>query len=511
MKTLLFLYFIFQGLAIAAEIVKSFDLNQDGKNDYFQYIDGERVKRTTEDRDYDGRIDFITDFSNADLRKMTFQDTNGDGLFDLKKTYSNFKSKYIRVKTEMDRDGDGKYEIHFFSTYKRVQEEQSAQCMEIFVEAKIEAFSDSSLNALYAATDGYIRTDFGIRVDNQCLLNFGVDFISLAKSSLEKGMKCLLDLHEKSGKKNSTGALRNAFLIGQQLSEEITTVSCSEKGGYDWKDTRAHASTDQSDSISSLGVKHPLISINPSLPYKRPIETDEKEAIARTLFHEKFHNIGYLHDDDIEYGYTCGDCCLSTDAPSITCSICLGDYKNIQDKKYIEDLAFYYRDNFFSEKLLDVLTNFAKSEAGDIKMMKFYANAASTYFNPLGGSIKKILNDKGINVDGISFQVSEDLAKDLEMMEISDIVAKSLIQLYGQKNGADAVETLAVNQEKIAKYIKTEKKDGFKFAQQYLIEQLKRVLDEMWLNEFPSKGQTEVSNEHGAYLLMEKFSFLEDS
>ena len=59
------------------------------------------------------------------------------------------------------------------------------------------------------------------------------------------------------------------------------------------------------------------------------------------------HNLGYLHNDDIEFPYTCDDCCIghapgyeiSDEAKEMACKVCTGNYTNSTDKDYLKDIA----------------------------------------------------------------------------------------------------------------------------------------------------------------------------
>jgi hypothetical protein len=176
------------------------------------------------------------------------------------------------------------------------------------------------------------------KLHRSCLERFGTKMEQLITEGLQTGMQCLKKLQ-------GAGALKNHRALEDLFNGQRQTYHCNETD-YHWGDIAAHASLSEANNKEEFGLFHPYISILPDYalrdsPVKGKVMYDE--FLGLLFFHEQFHNIGYAHNQNEEYAYTCEDCCfnyfnMSDSHKDLSCKICSTSYKGISDPKYIRDI-----------------------------------------------------------------------------------------------------------------------------------------------------------------------------
>lgn len=104
------------GLALGAAAVywnlqspvtqNAMDLNADGHFDEFYFYRSGLISKIEVDRNFDGKIDFITDYDHAGLTELSSADENFDGVFETTLVYQNNQVTYEKSDTNADGEID---------------------------------------------------------------------------------------------------------------------------------------------------------------------------------------------------------------------------------------------------------------------------------------------------------------------------------------------------------------------------------------------------------------------
>jgi hypothetical protein len=516
--TLLFLLFTLTFVFSAqAQNTRSYDLNKDGINDRFEYLDANKVIRIEEDRNGDKKIDFKTILNDKTYYKIEWQDTKSTGKFDRKKSFELLPDHKTRVTIELDNNNDGKFETRYEEVLENLQKQ--AACGPT-VNQKIKDLSESVLTAVSKTDKGLLPTGLGYKVDYECYQKWGDDFNQIVKDVSLGGLQCLKDLDAKGRSESDiTGALRNAFNLTQLMKDDGISLVCSEEKDYDWSATMAHASTTPDDKMVSKNISHPFVSINPSHP-EMPAGNREEEVaeLKNTIFHETLHNLGFKHKEDIEYPYTCGQCCFDDNANAIVkaqaCKICLGNYSNETDINYVKDFVEYSQLSYDSDRGSASVQKLLKENPKSVQGISILAYAESGIFNPVGSELAKIIAEKNKVLTAENKKYLNDAQKyadteDLKSVKVSGrVLADSLYELYYNKNGVSAVANLEKNKKLIKQELDALKTAGGNKA--YIHDDLRRVLDnmvyDMWVNKYPGDASPNHSTSDKSYELFDFFS-----
>jgi hypothetical protein len=184
--------------------------------------------------------------------------------------------------------------------------------------------------------------DFGYQIDGGCLSKWGGGFPNFVKETMNKGMQCLGGLAKKSpGINGISGAARNLKGLANLMAGNKISLVCTDLG-YDWDGVAGHASTSPKDKLDSHSVSHPYFSLSPNVQRTNSKFTaDDKRELAKTIFHEQLHNLGYRHNGEKEeFPYTCEACCFgdfstgNEKEKEAACKVCTEDYKNSGSKEY---------------------------------------------------------------------------------------------------------------------------------------------------------------------------------
>lgn len=494
MKNVVIFFGLISTIQLAqAQSVKSFDLNRDGVQDRFEYTSKDKIIRIEEDRNGDKKIDFKTTLNDSTYYRIEEQDSDHDGKFDRKKSYQLLPKSKTRLITEIDKNADGKFEIRYEEVKNNIQDQ--AECDPLVVNKKIESLSRTVLKAVSKTDKGFLPTGLGYKVDYECYNKWGDDFNKIIKETVQGGLQCLMDLNKKSSPgSNITGALRNAFDLTKLYENDKVSLTCSETD-FDWTGTRAHASTEASETLESKKIKHPFVSLNPAYPENEPGNREKEIAdIRNTIFHETLHNLGYLHEEDIEYPYTCGLCCFDKDESEAlreqSCKVCTGNYKNETDLNYIKDFLEFSHLNYQSERGAAAVVKYLKENPKNVSGVSMLAYAQSGAFNPVGPELAKIISAKHttLTADDKSYLEKANLYGDSEEFKklkgTSKALANTMYELYYNKSGANAIAQLEANKALIkSELAKIKSSDNYLYDDTKVV--LDRIIFDMWINKYP--------------------------
>lgn len=504
----------FQALADGHKTtIKKFDINNDGKDDRFEYYENDKYIKLEEDLNSDGKIDYITSYDNDLFLKIELQDTNYDGKFNRKRFFRVLDEKKYEVITEVDNNHDGQYEIKYKKIIDRDQKDEACLSQGIALAAK--SLAEEAILATADLNKGFVPTDFGYQIEKACISRWGAGFIQVVEDTIEKGLACLDELQKKSSK--IIGAGRNLSALKQLLKEpNKVTLICDEKHGYDWSDTAAHASASIKDNINSnKKIKHPFISLNPNHPSSKGEATEyEIREIQRTIFHEQLHNLGFLHEEDIEYSYTCEICCLGEGDDDIlkqdACKVCSGDYQNDVSYTYVEDFVKFSNSRKDYERGFNAVMKYLKENPQDVKGIALLVKASSAdIFNPVGVELAKLILEKGKEKpDLLSKSIKVELTDALYyegstlyngLENSSKLLAESLYESSFNQSEAKALKLIDKGKIDIKKEISSMKRKAkkdpelySKYPVQEIEKKLKNTLRKMWLDNYEMKDNTEL-------------------
>lgn len=483
------------------EKVMTFDLNNDGKADRFEYQKKDRIVRIEEDRNGDLKIDHVTILDDQTYHKIELQDTDANGKFDRKKSYLAVPDQKTKVITELDKNSDGVFELKHETFLDNTQEQ--ADCSAV-VNAQITKLSTTVIKAVSKTSKGLVPTGLGFKVDVACYDKWGADFNRTLKEMAVEGLQCLRNLDKQGRVGNSiTGALRNAFELTRLMRSDGISLVCSEEAGYDWSKAVAHASINKEGKMTGKHIAHPFISLNPRNAISSPeARTAEIYELKNTLFHEAFHNLGYAHHENLEFSYTCGLCCFGKDSYSLgkelACKICTGNYTNETDLNYVKDMIEYsYIDSKPHRGLAAVrkyMKENPKSKAG-IAMLAFITGRDK----PIGSALAELVRLKlqGFTLDDEEFLKRaiyvEGYEADYKLVKASSsVVATALYELYHNRNGVEAINALAENKALIREELeklRTARKNGIgQYVATDMMETINTIIKDMWLHKYPGDG-----------------------
>ena len=489
------------------EKVESFDLNKDGIQDRFEYSVEGKLIRVEEDRDGDKHIDFKTILDDKTFYKIQWQYSDKTLKPERKVSYELLSGGKTKIITEVDKDSDGVFEVRYEQVSSTIQDQD--HCGE--VNATIKDLSGTVLEAVAKNQKGLLNTGLGYKVDVECYNKWGDDFNKVIKEVAVSGLQCLMKL-DKEGKSGAkiTGALRNAHGISKLYKKDSISLVCSEND-YNWVGTLAHASVAPAEVLTSHKITHPFVSLNPKHPEGGDSQKSEQIAkLKDTLFHETLHNLGYSHNEDIEFSYTCGQCCFDKEAKpenkEMACKICTGNYKNVTDIKYVKDMVSFSQLNYMETRGAAAATKYLKENLKSTSGISILAYATSGIFNPIGSELSKLVNEKNkdLSVEDTIFLVNAEKHNTPEFKSVSassKAISQSLYELYYNKSGVKAMAALENNRLTIIKELKA-LKNG-KGNSPYIYEDMKKTLEtlvyDMWLNDYPGDSISNIKTKDRAY------------
>ncbi|MFG1498884.1 hypothetical protein ABMA70_01660 [Halobacteriovorax sp. XZX-3] len=484
---------------------KKIDINKDGKIDRIEISLGKKIVEIQEDRNGDGKFEFITKFNLKEIYKQTLQDTNGDGKIDRRVSYRKLNDSQFQATIEVDKDFDGVFEIKYKNTQSLIQKQECHLPQSKSVIGELSAL----VNKVSASfDDGFLPTDFGYRIENACLSKWGQDFPNFLKSSIHDGIACLKELGKDI--KNPVGSTRIAYDLEQLLSKNEVTVMCTDRADdmkY-WEGTLAYASVSEKTQDAYGGkVKHPYMAINPGQPTSlefTPEGDAERNELRKTLFHEQLHNLGYSHGEGFEFSYACEDCCLSYNSDDekarveAACRVCRGDYNNEGDVRYVRDFLDYSKHAYLSSNGMRATINYIKENPGSIEAQALLARAQGEYFNPIGLHLSTlIVSDWGPKMydnemaNELIDKIEEESSADYAAYPSARIVASVFHEAYIKQDPVKTLELLKNNISAIKDNLNKRMKDTDMYNDYYassVKDSLSIVIDDLYLNDHLGLG-----------------------
>lgn len=501
------------------------DLNRDAKADRIETYRGKSLVFLDRDTKFTGKFDQKTTYlefvSATKPIEITTLDTNGDGKVDrIESVYQDKIHDLLIVSTKVDSKFKGVFEKKFTTHSKLSQEKEDADCIvdQRLQDLKILKLTKDITDLKILLQDGFYQTDWGYRIHESCLDKWGAEtFPALLKASMSKGFQCLGNLAKENAKKNlvPNGALDNLQGLEYLISKNNVSIVCNEKD-YSWEGFTAHASTIPNEMIKESGVRHPFISVNEFKPkIKGKPSEDEKNALSGTLFHEQFHNLGILHNKNIEFPYACVACCVSLKTTEsekeIACKICSGVYTSASEKNYINDLITWGKNSSNKSVSRQAIISYQKEFPGDRWALFAYADASTSLFSPVGIQLAKILKNKFKNIT----QEEESYLKNIEYYGVmpnltnkviagfSKVLAEAHITQYFDGDTKKTLENLEKNKVAIKELLKklSETTDESKYILEEIKDKYDNLLSDIWRDGYPKNNSAE--NDRAYKVLLE--------
>jgi len=508
----------------------SVDMNQDGKADTFQVFHDDMMISQESDTKYSGKINEWITYSEFSSDKkpveVTKRDTNGDGKVDYIESVYKIPSRNQLVTTfESDTKFNGTFDKIWTNVTELVQKkDQSTPCENaIPKEPLVEDLLKTVNKAQSQLNDGFIVTEYGYRIHQSCLDNWGAqEFTAMMNETAKKGFSCLEKLAKDNEAKDSSapnGAKKNMVGLLALLQSTGINIVCGEKD-YDWKGTAGHASTSPGDSLKDPRVRHPFVSISPDDPKdKRKASKEEKNELVKTLFHEQLHNLGIKHNEaSIEYPYTCETCCLPAandkkEEVDLACKICSGVYTSNKDEKYLTDMIAWSKASYKDERAAKAVIAFQQVNPNSRFGLFAYADAAAGTFSPVGVEIAKILKEKfpDRTPEEEAF-LERSLDKDYfdhnkKASRYAKVVAEAHIALYYEQDESKAMAFLEKNKSVLKEMLarKENAKENDKYVMDTVTKQMDDLMSAIWMKGYP---KSQGPNSPKAYKLMKETGFL---
>lgn len=510
MKKALFYILLLCSFSLYADILrdeekKSFDYNNDSKIDLIEfYLNGILFKKER-DENYDGVMDEKTEYFYHDDEKKPIEIVTQKNR--IIKIYRNKQLKKIFKIIEIDKDGDGIYEYKYTDhTSIDQQNENCAGGDPQSILSNILNLSASVSNAVKKII-GNSESAYGHKIDSSCMINYpGQNFTKIVNDAISQGLICIEKLAKKNTAENPrgpNGALTNLVNLNRLMKNTPVTIVCNESE-YKWDGVLGHASTKVSDTIKSLNVKHPFISLAPRDCEKdgEP-KSDEILRLKGTIFHEQLHNLGFRHGTDIEYPYTCGQCCFSGSSISASekesaCKICRGQYAASAGvtKEYIVDMINWGKESYSSSKVEPIILSYMKENPNSKWGITAYATSSAGVFSAIGVELAKIVKERIPNLNSEeqkNINQAMSYEKSLNLKNISGnakIVADGFYQFYYLGDGNKAIDFMKDNKDVLRK-IRIDARSDAKISsnQRYTNEKIdedtKKILMDLWFSTYP--------------------------
>lgn len=499
------------------------DDNNDKKVDLIETYKKDVLVKKEQDLNFDGVMDETTEY---------FYDVPEDKPFAIitkkdrqSKMYRNEKLKLIIQTTQIDTDGDGKYNRTITENFPLIQKADVCEEGQKKVSQKVTSLSEQVLNVVEKVTDKDLENKVRYNIDKACISNYGeADFYKIVTYSMTKGLACLEDLAEKNTKANPkgpNGALNNYEGLLRLFKQKKVTILCSEKD-YDWQGTAGHASTDPTQKLKALGIDHPYISLSPNDPAIKGKPTGSEVAyLSETIFHEQLHNLGIRHGKGVEYPYACETCCISRTeeyegTKAAACKICSGQYDVSKgtSKQYLVDLLDWGKKSYDSKQAETAIKSYQLEHPQDKWAATLAAKASSGVFSAVGIEMAKILQkktplstDEKLNIEkALEFQDSAEVSS---VSSKAKIIAQAHLNYYYESSPEATMKTLEESKDVIKNIVTEGKRDtgneSLNYTNQKLLEDTKGVLMAILLLGYPDH-QTAVNTQ--AYNLLDELGLL---
>lgn len=505
--------------------VQYHDYNGDKKVDLIETYEKNVLVKKVQDVNFDGEMDVTTEY---------FYHTKEDSPFEIvtkkdrqTKTYRNEKLKKIISTTEIDSDGDGKYDKTITDNYPLIQEADPCYDQQKKEWSQAEDLSKAVSRATRQINGGYVQNELGYKIHQSCMENYGSkDFSKLVTMTMNKGMSCLNDLAKKNTQQNPkapNGALLNFKNLSRLLEKDKVTIVCHQTD-YKWDGVAAHASTGPEDKIESLKVNHPYISMAPKYPAIKGRPTEKETThMSQTLFHEQLHNLGIVHGEGVEYPYSCEKCCLGSadeyeGVVDAACKVCAGQYDMSKgvSQQYLIDTLTWGEKSFDNSKAERAIAKYQKENSKNQWATILFARSNSSAFSAMGIEMAKILNKKFVNMtpaDKSNLEQALTYKDQPQIQAVSakaKIIAESHLKYFYDNDPTAALKHLESNKATIKSILAETKKSGVSEEQSYtnqkLLQDTKNILEEIWFEKYPNN---KLPHNDKAYSLLKETGLLD--
>jgi hypothetical protein len=461
-----------------SQTIKEYDLNGDKKVDYIEIWDGDRLAEKKDDRNFDGVFDVLTTFPKNDEFEKIVE------YFKPRRRLSYWRDEVKKLSfllTQIDEDGDGKWE-RSFTSHSSLNHERSS--------CEIEAFAGTAniaeSFALINHASQYTSTPSGYKVHSSCLSKNKDWFLKNLELSLKTGMACL----DRLGADGGRGALTNKVSLENLLHTSKVQLICHESS-FNWrKNTIARATAFESDSNEIL--KHPGISLNPEFSTLVTQGGDGAIEFQRTIFHEQLHNLGLRHGHDIEYPYNCEKCCFPkigdySVATELACKVCSGNYSSQLDLEYIKDVTQLAALDFDRTQSFTASLNYVKANPEDKTGLAYLALNMGGVLNPLGSRLSsKLLQDSNLSSEQrtLLYQAGAHRFNPTFYLydQTADRVTEAYHALYVKGDAKGALSLLKENIEVIKKELGPERQGEEGFVKSNIQNATRKLILDVWLN-----------------------------
>ena len=393
------------------------DQNKDGIIDLRIFYQGKHKVRVEHDRNNDKFNDIIETYNPDGSLQDVLRDDDFDKKMEIKETYVKENGHWIQRVFKLQEDGSYKFVVSTKTPVnQQVLNTRYLQCIEgLWIPEVITRLTDASTDAAMTANNGWFPTNYGVRIHQSCVSNFGNDFgITGIRESFNEGISCITGLaNQRSPSDRISGSLTNLSLLEEVINPPTgpASIVCNETTGYNWSSTAGHASVSSDQALSLPGspattVSHPYISINPNYrPEPAAGDSDSntvsRQEFKRTIFHEFLHNLGYRHGHGVEYPYSCEKCCIGPFGESETdrqikrraCNVCRGDYSGENDFEYIMDITEMLSLDFDISRATKILTKYIAQNPNSRRAYYQLLNIQTrTSFGGMAGGISEEVN-----------------------------------------------------------------------------------------------------------------------
>lgn len=440
--------------ALAQERKFEFDDNGDGIIDSIYRYEGGVLVEHLNDRNYDQKFDYQLKVSGPIT--IIEIDNNFDAKFD---RFEEIKNRGNESDYTVYKIINGKKELLHHKIITNVEERDNFGPCEYdqYLDGieTLERFTSDFRFVVSEMNGGFSPDISGLRVHKSCFKNFKEEkFSKMLTNAVNDGLACLTEIAKENTQETMKGEifnLINHFKI--QMSGEVKPISliCHEKK-HKWSEGEiAHASINMTKA-TGLDIEHPYVSLNPKMKksffggIKNGPPTAELEGI---IFHEMIHNFGYMHGVGVDITYGCEVCCFSGNsrAKKSACNICVSNYKDEYDPKYLMDVAQMSRETRLASGEIFFYKNLAKVPVNQESIDALFV-ALSVRGPGVQTEFLELLKSRGLKVS--DNEHTKDSLRDLKryrpptdyIKAVGEVYARALVEVFIDKNVSKARRTL---------------------------------------------------------------------
>jgi len=353
-------------------VMRYFDLNGDGKPDYFEEStpSGKLLTRWL-DRNFDGKIDDVIYFPAQPGANWIHQwDSDFRGRVNQQEERSPIQDGLL-VTLSQGLKPDGSFSrVEKFRIPRPLEmadpDHETQNQRPVLIGGSLsELESMPSLKPVLSKgkwpsveISGFVSTPFGVKIHSSCAGKFSPDEIGeFIKETLRQGLRCLATPKSAGGSKHILEIAAwladtdNPPKFGCLPPEHFALGDATMPGMDDHPRIRLNLSriVKQREETSTLAreklgrsaIPAPMPDSKTGKFVLKTLHTDDQRLIKNTIFHEIFHNLGYDHGSGAEAAFGCAACCfkapyLGENAVQAACRICREEHPDVTS--YNQDL-----------------------------------------------------------------------------------------------------------------------------------------------------------------------------